>query len=60
MINVFDPCDPNDPGEFLDKKIFVAIYSYILLTKFGTNLIKRVEEEANCEKERRNVKIPVS
>ena len=35
----------------------------MLLTKFGKNPIKHVEEEADCEKkkkERRNVKIPVS
>ena len=32
---------------------FVATYPLVILTKFGRNPIKHVEEEANCEKERR-------
>ena len=32
---------------------FVAIYPLVILTKFGRNPIKRVEEEANCEKKER-------
>ena len=30
---------------------FVATYPLVILTKFGRNPIKHVEEEANCEKE---------
>ena len=30
---------------------FVAIHPYMLLTKFGKNPIKHVEEEADCDKE---------
>ena len=30
---------------------FVATHPLVILTKFGRNLIKHVEEEANCEKE---------
>ena len=36
---------------------FVATYLLVILTKFGRNPIKHVEEEANCEKkeeERKN------
>ena len=32
---------------------FVATHPLVILTKFGRNPIKLVEEEANCEKERR-------
>ena len=32
---------------------FVATHPLVILTKFGRNPIKHVEEEANCEKERR-------
>ena len=32
---------------------FVATYLMVILTKFGRNRIKHVEEEANCEKERK-------
>ena len=32
---------------------FVATYPLVILTKFGRNPIKHVEEEANCEKEER-------
>ena len=31
---------------------FVATHPLVILTKFGRNPIKHVEEEANCEKER--------
>ena len=30
---------------------FVATYPLVILTKFGKNPIKHVEEETNCEKE---------
>ena len=30
---------------------FVATHPLVILTKFGRNPIKHVEEEANCEKE---------
>ena len=44
---------------------FVAMYPSMLVTKFGRDPIKHVEEEANCEKkerkkERRNAKKKVS
>ena len=32
---------------------FVATCLLVILTKFGGNRIKHVEEKANCEKERR-------
>ena len=32
---------------------FVATHPLVILTKFGQNRMKHVEEEANCEKERR-------
>ena len=32
---------------------FVATYLLVILTKFGRNRTKHVEEEANCEKERK-------
>ena len=35
---------------------FVATYLLVILTKFGRNRIKHVEEEANCEKEERRKK----
>ena len=36
---------------------FVATYQLVILTKFGRNPIKHVEEDANCEKkEERNRK----
>ena len=44
---------PNDPGWIFRPISFVAIYPYMLLTKFGKNPIKHVEEEADSEKERR-------
>ena len=30
---------------------FVATHPLVILTKFGRNPLKHVEEEANCEKE---------
>ena len=35
---------------------FVATDPLVILTKFGRNPIKHVEEEANCEKEERRKK----
>ncbi len=35
---------------------FVAIHQPVHVTKFGWNRIKYVEEEANCEKERKKKK----
>ena len=32
---------------------FVATYPLVILTKFGQNRMKHVEEEANCEKKER-------
>ena len=32
---------------------FVATYPMVILTKFGRNRIKHVEEEANCEKKKK-------
>ena len=62
------PVTPNDPAWIFKPISFVAIHPYMLLTKFGKNPIKHVEEEADCEKKKkkkkkkkeRNVKIPVS
>ena len=50
------PVTPNDPGWIFRPISFVAIHPYLLLTKFGKNPIKHVEEEADCEKERRKKK----
>ena len=50
MLNVFDPVTLNDPGWIFKPISFEVIYPYLLLTKFGKNLIKHVEEEADCEK----------
>ena len=46
MVNVFDPCDPKWPWVNFRPISFVAIHPYMLLTKFGKNPIKHVEEEA--------------
>ena len=32
---------------------FVATHPIVILTKFGRNRIKHVEEEANCEKKKK-------
>ena len=47
------PVTPNDPGWIFRPISFVAIHPYLLLTKFGKNPMKHVEEEADCEKERK-------
>ena len=46
------PVTSNDPGWIFRPISFVAIYPYMLLTKFGKNPIKHVEEEADCEKKK--------
>ena len=46
------PVTPNDPGWIFRPISFVAINPYMLLTKFGKNPIKHVEEEAECEKKK--------
>ena len=51
MVNLFDPCDPYMTFEVKLLITFVATYLLVILTKFGRNRIKHVEEEANCEKE---------
>ena len=53
MVNVFDPCDPYMTFEVKLSITFVATNLLVILTKFGWNRIKHVEEEANCEKERK-------
>ena len=53
MVKLFDPCDPYMTFEVKLLIIFVATDPVVILTKFGWNPIKHVEEEANCEKERR-------
>ena len=47
----FDPCDPYMTFEVKQSITFVATHPLVILTKFGRNPIKHVEEEANCEKE---------
>ena len=56
MVNVFDPCDPYMTFEVKLLITFVATNVLVILTKFGWNRIKHVEEEANCEKEERKKK----
>ena len=63
MVNVFDPCDPYMTFEVKLLIAFVANHSLVILTKFGQNSIKHVEEETNCEKkkeEERNHKKEIS
>ena len=50
MVNLFDPCDPYMTFEVKLLITFVATDPLIILTKFGWNPMKPVEEEANCEK----------
>ena len=38
-------------GQAVDS--FVATYPPVILTKFGQNPIKHVEEETNCEKKKK-------
>ena len=51
LFNVFDPRGPRGPRTPYPCKTFVATPLYILLTKFGQNLIINVEGVANCQKE---------
>ena len=51
--DIFDPCDPYMTFEVKQSITFVATYQLVILTKFGRNPIKHVEEDANCEKERK-------
>ena len=51
--DLFDLCDPYMTFEVKLLIIFVATHLLVILTKFGRNRIKHVEEEANCEKERK-------
>ena len=46
--DLFDPCDPYMTFEVKQSITFVAIYPLVILTKFGRNPIKNVEELANC------------
>ena len=50
------PCDPYMTFEVEQSITFVATYQLVILTKFGRNPIKHVEEDANCEKKERNRK----
>ena len=34
---------------------FVATYQLVILTKFGRNPIKHVEQDANCEKKKKEI-----
>ena len=51
--DLFDPCDPYMTFEVKLLITFVATHPLVILTKFGRNPIKHVEEEANCEKKKR-------
>ena len=59
-VNVFDPCDPYVTFDPKQSITFNPFNKPMLVTKFGWNPIKYVEEEANCQKEERNGKIKVS
>ena len=52
--DLFDPCDPYMTFEVKLLITFVVTHPLVILTKFGRNQIKRVEEEANCEKTCKN------
>ena len=54
--DLFDLCDPYITFEVKLLIFFVATHLLAILTKFGRNRIKHVEEEANCEKEERRKK----
>ena len=54
--DLFDLCDPYMTFEVKLLITFVATHLLVILTKFGRNQIKHVEEEANCEKEERKKK----
>ena len=49
---IFDPCYPYITFEVKLLITFVATHPLVILTKFGQNRMKCVEE-ANCEKERK-------
>ena len=51
--DLFDLCDPYMTFEVKLLITLVATHLLVILTKFGRNRIKHVEEEANCEKERK-------
>ena len=51
--DLFDPCDPYMTFEIKLLITFVVGHPLVILTKFGQNLIKHVEEEANCEKKKK-------
>ena len=50
--DLFDPCDPYMTFEVKLLITFVVGHPLVILTKFGQNPIKHVEEEANCEKKK--------
>ena len=54
--DLIDPCDPYVTIEVKLLITFIATHPLVILTKFGQNPIKYVEEEINCEKqeERKN------
>ena len=54
--DLFDLCDPYMTFEVKLLITFVATHLLVILTKFGRNRTKHVEEEANCEKEERRKK----
>ena len=50
--DLFGPCDPYMTFEVKLLITFVATHPLVILTKFGQNPIKHVEEETNCEKKK--------
>ena len=55
FFDIFDPCGPYLTFEVKLLITFVALYPLMILTKFGWNPMKLVEEEeANCEKSCKN------
>ena len=59
-IDLFDPCDPYMTFRVKLLIAFVATHPMVILTKFGRNRMKHVEEEAKrsklLEEERRRKK----
>ena len=51
--DLFYLCDPYMTFEVKLLITFVATHLLVILTKFGRNRIKHVEEEANCEKRKK-------
>ena len=51
--DLFDPCDPYMTFEVKLLITFVVGHPLVILTKFGQNPIKHVEEEANCKKKKK-------